>query len=167
MSRDLNKWHGIGRIGKDIELRYLANGNPVTTISLACGDDYKDKQGNKVERTEWIRVTFFGKIAEILGQYCAKGSKIYVEGKFTTKKWQDQNGNDQYTTEIVASEMQMLDSRESGNAQQSAPQNSRTNAPEPANRGAAPSRQNASAQPAAQSRSEIPGFDDFDDDISF
>ena len=163
MARDLNKWHGIGRIGKDIELRYLANGNAVTTISLACGDDYKDKQGNKVERTEWIRVTFFGKIAEILGKYCAKGSKIYVEGKFTTKKWQDQNGNDQYTTEIVASEMQMLDSRETGNAQPNQ-QHSNTSAPAP--RGAAPSRPNAPIV-APYANDEDPELDSFDDDIPF
>ena len=165
MSRDLNKWHGIGRIGKDIELKYLANGNAVTTISLACGDDYKDKQGNKVERTEWIRVTFFGKIAEILGKYCAKGSKIYVEGKFTTKKWQDKNGNNQYTTEIVASEMQMLGNRETGNAPQS-PQYSNTNAPAPAHRGAAPSRPNAPVV-APYTNDEDPEMGCFDDDIPF
>ena len=158
MARDLNKWQGIGRIGKDIELRYLANGNAVTTISLACGDDYKDKQGNKVERTEWIRVTFFGKIAEILGKYCAKGSKIYVEGKFTTKKWQDQNGNDQYTTEIVASEMQMLDNREVS-SEPSAPQNTRTNAPDP--RSAAPPKSKYA------NNEGDPEMDSFDDDIPF
>ena len=171
MSKDLNKWMGIGRLGKDPEIRYTASGTACASLSIACGDDYKDKQtGQKVEKTEWINISAFGRLAEIIGEYVKKGSKVYIEGKFTTRKWQDQSGQDRYTTEIVASEMQMLDSRETGNDQQS-PQYSNTNAPAPAHRGAAPSRPNAGAPPAVRSHSSgpenIPGFDDFDDDLPF
>ena len=112
MSKDLNKWMGIGRLGKDPELKYTASGNPIANFSIACGDDYKDKQsGQKVEKTEWVNISAFGNLAEIIGKYLHKGSKVYIEGKFTTRKWQDKQGNDRYSTDINASEMQFLDSR--------------------------------------------------------
>ena len=167
MAKDLNKWMGIGRLGKDPEIRYTQSGMACASLSIACGDDYKDKNtGQKVEKTEWVSISAFGRLAEIIGEYVKKGSKVYIEGKFTTRKWQDQAGQDRYTTEIVASEMQMLDSRETGNAQQS-PQHSNTSATAPAHRGAAPSRPNAGAPRAVQSHSEPTDniFDDFDDEL--
>ena len=111
MSNDLNQCNFIGRIGKDLELKYTPSGTAVLNISIACGDDYKDKSGYKVEQTNWINLVFFGKLAEITGQYCHKGSKIFVSGKQVTRKWQDKEGNDRYTTEIVVNNMQMLDSK--------------------------------------------------------
>jgi len=170
MSKGINKFIGIGNCCADPETRYAASGAAITNISIACNDSYKDKNSGKlVDKTEFVRVVFFNRLGEIAGEYLKKGSKVYIEGSLRTRKWQDQAGQDRYTTEIVASEMQMLDSRE-GNAQQSA-QHSNTSAPAPAHRGAAPSRQNASAPHAAPSHSRppenIPGFDDFDDDIAF
>ena len=108
MSKDLNLCQFIGRLGDAPEIRYSSDGKAVATLSLACGDDYKDKQGNKVEQTNWIRIVAFGRLAEIMGEYLTKGSQIHVSGKQVTRKWQDQNGNDKYTTEIVADQMQML-----------------------------------------------------------
>ncbi len=156
MSKDLNKWTGIGRLGQDPEAATTKNGNQVAKISLACGDDYKDKNtGKKVERTEWIRIIAFGRLAEIIGQYLSKGSKIYIEGKYRTRKWQNQQGVDQYTTEIVASEMQMLDSRDTDSS--SASQAPRQQAP-------AQSQASAPQGPAAPTGA---GMDSFEDDIPF
>ena len=121
MSKDLNQCNFIGRLGKDPDIKYMPNGNAVVNFSLACGDDYKDKNtGEKRERTNWINVVIFGKLAEIVGEYCEKGSKVFVSGKQTTRKWQDQTGADRYSTEIVASDLQMLDSPTAG-AQQNKP----------------------------------------------
>ena len=115
MSKDLNKWIGIGRLGKPPEIKYMPSGSAVANFSLACSDDYKDKQtGQKVEQTNWINVVAFGKLAEIIGEYCNKGSQVYVEGKQVTRKWQDKEGKDRYTTEIVANEMQLLGSKGEG-----------------------------------------------------
>lgn len=111
MAKDLNRWEGIGRLGNDPEVRYLPNGNAVASLSVACGDDYKNKDGEKVERTEWVRLSAFGKLAEIIGQYVKKGSRIYAEGKFTTRSWDDDKGVKHYSTEILLSNMQMLDSK--------------------------------------------------------
>jgi single-strand DNA-binding protein len=127
MSKDLNQCNFIGRIGKDIDLKYMPNGNAVANFSIACGDDYKDKNGQKVEQTNWINIVLFGKRAEVLSQYCGKGSRIFVTGKQTTRKWQDQSGADRYTTEVVASDFQMLDGKSDGQQnqhgnQQGAPQ---------------------------------------------
>ena len=108
----INKAIVLGNLGNDPETKYLPNGNAVTNISVATSESWKDKQsGQTQERTEWQRIVFFNRLAEIAGEYLRKGSKVYVEGSLRTRKWQDQNGNDRYTTEIVASEMQMLDSR--------------------------------------------------------
>lgn len=109
MSKDLNLCQFIGRLGADPEVSYTPSGSAVANISLACGDDYKDKNtGEKVEQTNWIRIVMFGRLAEIAGQYLTKGSQIYVSGKQVTRKWQAKDGSDRYTTEIVASDMQML-----------------------------------------------------------
>ena len=112
MARGINKVILIGSIGKDPETRYAANGNAITNLSLATSEQWQDKNtGEKQERTEWHRVSMFGRLAEIAGEYLKKGSKVYIEGKLQTRKWQDKDGRDCYTTEIVASEMQMLDGR--------------------------------------------------------
>lgn len=108
----VNKAIILGNLGSDPETRYLPNGGAVTNINVATSESWKDKQtGQKQERTEWHKIVFFGKLAEIAGEYLRKGSKVYVEGSIRTRKWQDKEGQDRYTTEIVASEMQMLDSK--------------------------------------------------------
>ncbi|MEW6314594.1 MAG: single-stranded DNA-binding protein [Pseudomonadota bacterium] len=111
----VNKVILIGNLGRDPEVRYSADGGAITNISLATTDTWKDKNGEKQERTEWHRVAFFGKLAEIAGEYLKKGSQVYVEGRLQTRKWQDKEGQDRYTTEIVADRMQMLGSRGGGN----------------------------------------------------
>lgn len=162
MARGINKVILVGNIGGDPETRYMPNGGAVTNITLATSDSWKDKNtGQMNERTEWHRIVFFNRLAEIAGEYLRKGSKVYVEGALRTRKWQGQDGQDRYTTEIVASEMQMLDGRNGGGdnmgggyqqqPQQSAP---RQQAPQQA-----PQQQAPQQQP--------PAFDDFDDDIPF
>lgn len=112
MARGVNKVILIGNVGVDPEVRHMTNGNQVTTLSIATSEVWKDKQtGEKQERTEWHRVVCFNRLAEIVGEYVKKGSKVYLEGSIRTRKWQDQQGQDRYTTEIVANELQMLDSR--------------------------------------------------------
>src|SRR5690606_9201086 len=147
MARGVNKVILIGNLGRDPEVRYMPSGSAVANITLATTEVWRDRQtGEQQERTEWHNVVFFNRLAEIAGEYLRKGSKVYVEGSLRTRKWQDKNGQDRYTTEIVASDMQMLDSRGSGGSsrwQQEAP---------------------------AQDDFEPPqssGPDDFDDDIPF
>jgi len=112
MARGINKVILIGNLGKDPEAHYMPSGGAVTNLTLATSETWKDKQtGENQERTEWHRVVMFNRLAEIAGEYLKKGSKVYIEGKLQTRKWQDKDGNDQYTTEIVANEMQMLDSQ--------------------------------------------------------
>ena len=119
MARGINKVILIGNCGQDPETRYTAGGAAVTHLSVATSDTWKDKQtGQPQERTEWHRVVFFNRLAEIAGEYLRKGSKVYIEGSLRTNKWQDQQGQDRYTTEIVANQMQMLDGR--GDSQYSA-----------------------------------------------
>jgi single-strand DNA-binding protein len=148
MSQGVNKVILIGNLGRDPDMRYTANQSAVANLAIATSESWKDKQtGEKVEKTEWHRVAAFGKLAEIIGQYLTKGSKVYIEGKLQTRKWQDNDGNDRYTTEIIADQMRML----SGG-----PEDSRTTQPaRPAQQQAAPAQQQAA--PA----------DDFDDDIPF
>ena len=118
-SRGVNKVILVGNLGNDPETRYMPSGGAVTNISVATSEVWKDKQtGQPQERTEWHRVVFFNKLAEIAGEYLRKGSKVYVEGALRTRKWQDQSGQDRYSTEVVASEMQMLDSRGGSGDQQ-------------------------------------------------
>ncbi|WP_299179772.1 single-stranded DNA-binding protein [uncultured Neptuniibacter sp.] len=176
MARGVNKVILVGNLGSDPEVRYMPNGNAVTNVTIATSESWKDKQtGQQQERTEWHRVVFFNRLAEIAGEYMKKGGKVYVEGSLRTRKWQDQSGQDRYTTEIVASEMQLLDSRggndggyqpqQGGYAPQqaAAPQMApaQQQAPQQMQQRPAPAPQQAPAgQPAA-------GFDDFDDDIPF
>ncbi len=152
MARGVNKVIIIGNLGQDPETKYMPSGNAVTNITVATSESWKDKTtGEQQERTEWHRVVFFNRLAEIAGEYLKKGSKAYIEGALRTRKWQDQQGQDRYTTEIVASEMQMLDSRGDGVSQPQKPQQSPQQKPQQAN---------PAPQPA-------PGLDDFDDDIPF
>lgn len=176
-SRGINKVIIVGNIGQDPETRYMPSGSAITNISVATSETWKDKQtGQPQERTEWHRIVFFNRLAEIAGEYLKKGSKVYIEGALRTRKWQDQQGQDRYTTEIVANEMQMLDSRGGANADSgygSAPnygeaqsyggqQGTPQRPPAPQGRGAGQSPQSPSHQqaPAAD-------FDGFDDDIPF
>lgn len=119
MARGVNKVILIGNLGNDPEVRYTPNGSAVATVSLATSETWRDKQSGELQdRTEWHRVVFFSRLAEIVGEYLHKGSKIYVEGVLRTRKWQDKNGIDRYTTEIIAGEMHMLDSRSASNNQE-------------------------------------------------
>ncbi|MEE8321968.1 MAG: single-stranded DNA-binding protein [Gammaproteobacteria bacterium] len=127
MARGINKVILIGNLGNDPDIRYTAGGAAVANISLATAESWRDKEsGEKQERTEWHRIVFFGRLAEIVGEYLRKGSQIYVEGRLQTRKWQDKEGNDRYTTEIVANEMQMLGSRSGGSANFDSPPPAKT-----------------------------------------
>lgn len=112
MARGINKVIIVGNLGNDPEVRYANNGAAIANLSVATSESWKDKNtGEMQEKTEWHRIVMFNRLGEIAGEYLRKGSKVYIEGKLQTRKWQDQSGNDKYTTEIVANEMQMLDSR--------------------------------------------------------
>lgn len=155
MARGVNKAIVLGNLGQDPDVRYTAGGAAVTNISVATAESWKDKEtGQQQERTEWHRVVFFGRLAEIAGEYLRKGSQVYLEGRIQTRKWQDKEGQDRYTTEIVANEMQMLGSRSGGSANyDSAPMNNDMNQDAPAKAPAAPAKDAVA--------------DDFDDDIPF
>jgi single-strand DNA-binding protein len=155
----VNKVILIGNLGRDPETRYMPDGGAITNISVATTDTWKDKQGEKQEKTEWHRVAFFGRLAEIAGEYLKKGSQVYVEGRLQTRKWQDKDGNDKYTTEIVADRMQMLGSRQGMGGGASEPPPDRGG--EPSAGGAA----RAGGKPAAKGGGGK--FDDFEDDIPF
>jgi len=130
MARGINKVILIGNLGADPEVRYMPSGGAVTNVTIATSESWKDKQsGEAQERTEWHRVVFFNRLAEIAGEYLRKGSKVYVEGSLRTRKWQDQSGADKYTTEIVANEMQMLDSRGGSNTAMPASNRQQQSAP--------------------------------------
>ncbi|MCQ8105163.1 single-stranded DNA-binding protein [Methylomonas sp. SURF-2] len=151
----LNKVMLIGRLGADPEVRYMPNGDAITTIRLATSRRWKDRNtGERKEDTEWHRVVFFSGLAKIAGEYLKKGSQCYVEGRIRTQKWQGQDGQDRYTTEIVADNMHMLDSRSGGTA------NYADNAPPAGNYDSRPA-SSMPSQPAPAS------YDDFDDDIPF
>ena len=131
MSIGINKVIPVGNLGNNPEMKYLPSGDAVCNLSVATSESWKDKQtGQQQERTEWHRVVVFKRLAEICGEYLTKGSKVYIEGQLRTRKWQDQQGNDRYSTEIVASEMQMLDSRQQ---QSTAPAQAPQASPAPAN----------------------------------
>lgn len=151
MSRGVNKVILVGHLGKDPEVKYLPSGSAVANVTIATSESWKDKQsGDKQERTEWHNVVFFGKLAEIVGEYLKKGAQAYVEGSLRTRKWQDKEGKDRYTTEIVASDMQMLGSKQGGGG---ASYNSHEDS----------SSSRGSAAPSAPAG----GPADFDDDIPF
>ena len=112
MARGVNKVILVGNLGKDPEMKYTASGTAIANITVATSDSWNDKQtGERVEKTEWHRIVAFQRLAEIMGEYLKKGSQVYIEGKLQTRKWQDQNGQDRYTTEVVANDMKMLGSR--------------------------------------------------------
>ena len=160
MARGINKVILVGNLGKDPEGKFMPNGNAVTNITIATSETWKDKQsGQQQERTEWHRVVFFNRLAEIAGEYLKKGSKVYLEGSLRTRKWQAQDGQDRYTTEIVANEMQMLDSR-GGSSEYSNP-DSEINEP-PRQSKASSSAVSKEATPSVDS-----GSNSFDDDIPF
>nr|WP_067285799.1 single-stranded DNA-binding protein [Marinobacterium profundum] len=182
MARGVNKVILVGNLGGDPEVRYMPSGNAVTNVTLATSDSWKDKNtGQMQERTEWHRVVFFNKLAEIAGEYLRKGSQVYVEGALRTRKWQDQSGQDKYTTEIVASEMQMIGSRPAGqqDGQNSRPpgqSNSQGYAGNGQQYGQQPAaQQNSRPQPQNQPGQQVagagygpdPGVPEFDDDIPF
>jgi single-strand DNA-binding protein len=122
MSRGVNKAIIVGTLGKDPEIKYAANGNAICNISVATNDEWKDKNtGEKIKKTEWHKISIFGALAEIAGKYLEKGSQAYFEGKIQTRKWTDQNGQDRWTTEIVANEMQMLGGKASAHGSQETP----------------------------------------------
>lgn len=155
MARGINKVILIGNLGQDPEVKYMPNGGAVTNVTVATSESWKDKNtGEQKENTEWHRVVFFRRLAEIAGEYLKKGSKVYIEGKLQTRKWQDQSGNDRYTTEIVANEMQMLDSRGGGGGAGGGGYSQSSGAPS-----------SAPQQPAAAPAGG--GMGDFDDDIPF
>lgn len=118
MARGVNKVIIVGNLGNDPDTKYMPSGSAVTNLSVATNESWKDKQtGEQKDRTEWHRVAMFGRLAEIAAEYLRKGSQVYIEGKLRTRKWQDQQGNDRYTTEIIADEMQMLGGRTGGGGQ--------------------------------------------------
>jgi single-strand DNA-binding protein len=155
----VNKVILVGNLGRDPEVRYTPDNSAITNISVATTDTWKDKSGEKQERTEWHRVAFFGKLAEIAGEYLKKGSQVYVEGRLQTRKWQDKEGQDRYTTEIVADRMQMLGSRSGmgGSGGDSADMD---------DRGPPPAR-SSGGKPAGTSQKPAGKFDDLEDDIPF
>lgn len=184
MARGINKVILIGNLGADPETRYMPSGGAVTNVNLATSEQWKDKQtGQPQERTEWHRVVFFNRLAEIAGEYLKKGSKVYIEGSLRTRKWQGQDGQDRYTTEIVAGEMQMLDGRGGssndnagygggyGNqpAQQGPSNDYGSNAPQGGqNQGYGQGGQGQGGnQPQQPPQQPAGGFDSFDDDIPF
>lgn len=150
----VNKVILIGRLGKDPETRYMTSGEAVTNCTLATSENWKDKSGEKQEKTEWHNLVFYRRLAEIAGEYLKKGSQIYVEGKLTTEKWQNKEGKDRYTTKIIVDQMTMLGGKPEGSRQGTQEHDSNP----PGRPGGAP----AKAAPAAKG-----SFDNFDDDIPF
>lgn len=175
MARGVNKVILIGNLGNDPELRVAQSGTQMTTLSIATSESWKDKQtGQQQERTEWHRVVFFNRLAEIATQYLRKGSKVYIEGALRTRKWQNPQGVDMYTTEIIGSEMQMLDSRGDAAGGNYAPQQNtggfQQSAPQQQQQQTQQQPQQNYQQQASQGQQSAPapsGFDDFDDDIPF
>jgi len=164
MARGVNKVILIGHLGADPEVRYMPNGGAVANVTVATTESWKDKSsGEQQEKTEWHRVVFFARLAEIVGEYLKKGSQLYVEGRLQTRKWQDKSGVDRYTTEIVANEMQMLGGRggAGGGAGASAGGYGGGQSQSAAPAAAAPAA--STAAPAAAGGN----YDDFDDDIPF
>jgi single-strand DNA-binding protein len=150
MARGVNKVILIGNLGGDPEVRYMPDGKAVANISIATSEVWKEKAtGEKQERTEWHKVVLYGRLGEIAGEYLKKGSKVYIEGRIHTRKWQDKAGQDHYTTEIIAGELQMLDTRTQGQPAQS-------NAGRP-----------AAGQASQGQQQPMAGIDDFDDLIPF
>ena len=161
----VNKVILMGNLGRDPEVRYLPSGDPVANITIATSSRYKGKTGEMVEETEWHRVTFFGRLAEIASQYLKKGRPVYVEGRIKTRKYTDKDGVEKYATDIIASEMQLLGGREGmGEPAGEDESGSGYSRPAPAARPATPA---ARPSPAPAAVRPASGFDDMDDDIPF
>ncbi len=153
----VNKWIGIGNLGRDPEIRYTASGEAICNFSIACTESWKDKAtGEKKEMTEWVRISFFGKLAEIAGQYLKKGSQVYIEGSLRTRKWTDKDGQERYTTEIRGEEMKMLGSRQGMGGPSSGGGGGGGGYDEPTD-----------YAPAPPKNKPKPSFDDLGDDIPF
>jgi single-strand DNA-binding protein len=152
----VNKWIGIGNLGRDPEIRYTASGEAICNFSIACTESWKDKAtGEKKEMTEWVRISFFGKLAEIAGQYLKKGSQVYIEGSLRTRKWTDKDGQERYTTEIRGEEMKMLGSRQG------------MGGPSSSGGGGGGYDEPTDYAPAPPKNKPKPSFDDLGDDIPF
>lgn len=175
MANDLNKCMFIGRLGNDPDCRYMPNGNAVASFSIACGEKWKDQQGQVQERTEWVNCTVFGKLAEISGEYLRKGSKVFIEGKMKTEKYTDNNGVEKYSTKIIAQNMQMLDSKPQDGGQQQGQQSAQQRPAQnkaPAQRSPAQQQGNAAYQapqhgyaPAPQQQGmQMPDVDGWEED---
>ncbi|MDT8894232.1 single-stranded DNA-binding protein [Halomonas sp. I1] len=174
MARGVNKVILVGNVGQDPEVRFTQSGNPVGNINLATSDQWKDRQtGEKQEKTEWHRLIVFRRLAELAQQYVRKGSKLYIEGKLQTRKWQDQSGQDRYTTEILVNDMQMLSSPNTGQQQGQAQQQHGAPAGQPGNPGGGYPQGGGMGPPQQGSNGSNYGapnpgsFDDFDDEIPF
>lgn len=164
MARGINKVILIGNLGRDPEMRYTANQQPIANFSIATSESWNDRTTNeRVERTEWHRVACFGRLAEICGEYLRKGSKVYIEGRLQTRSWEGQDGQTRYSTEVVARDMQMLDSRGGGDGYGGQPQ---SGPPPQDDYGRGPQQRGAQA-PAQQAPAPAPPDDDFEDDIPF
>ena len=150
----VNKCIFIGNLGRDPEMRYMPDGGAVANFSIACTESFKDKSGAKQEKTEWVRIVMFGKLGEIAGEYLKKGSSVYVEGRMQTRKWTNKEGQDQYTTEIVADRMQMLGGRGGSNTFEVAED-------------VADSSQSSGASRQAASQPSGSSINELDDDIPF
>ena len=155
----VNKVILVGNLGKDPEVRYMTNGDAVANVTIATSDSWKDKAtGEKKENTEWHRVVFYRKLAEIVSQYLKKGSQVYIEGRIRTRKWQDKEGQERYTTEIEAEEMKMLGSRQNAAS---------SSGGEAEYGGSMPSSDAAGAPRGAAPGKKAPSFEDMNDDIPF
>ena len=167
--RGVNKAVILGNVGDDPSIRYMPNGKAVANFTVATSESWKDQQGQKQERTEWHRCTAYDKLAEIIGEYVKKGSKLYLEGKLQTRKWQDQQGQDRYTTEIIVSEMQMLDGKPQQQGGQQAPQGQQQQQRQPQQQQAPQNNgyQQARSQPVQQQPQYNEPPMDFDDEIPF
>jgi single-strand DNA-binding protein len=170
MARGINKVILVGNLGNDPEVKYMPSGSAVANVSIATTDRWKDKQsGEMQDRTEWHRVVFFGRLAEIAGEYLRKGSQVYVEGRLQTRKWQTQEGQDRYTTEIVANEMQMLGGRggSGGGGGSSDFDSGGSQWGQGGSRGQGEPASSGGGQSSGQSSGSRPEPSDFDDDIPF
>lgn len=159
----VNKVILVGNLGRDPETRYMPNGEAVTNVTIATSDNWTDKtSGEKKEATEWHRVTFYRRLAEVAGEYLKKGSQIYVEGKLRTRKWQDKEGQDRYTTEVIADVMQMLGGRSGvGGGEEGGPTSGY------GSRGAEPDAGKSAPRAGAGAKKSATTFEDMDDDIPF
>jgi len=172
-ARGVNKVILVGNLGSDPEMRYTQDGKAIASLSLATSESWNDRNsGQQVEKTEWHRISMFGKLAEIAGQYLKKGSKVYIEGKLQTRKWQDQQGQDRYSTEVVvdiSGQMQMLDGRHDGMSKSSGNMNQSSDMEEqpPAQQGSQQSQPVSPQKDTKKETAKADGFDDFDDDIPF